>query len=186
MPMHGAMGVGAQVNKPGASQVINGNTLNAVMINQETVTDTVSGILAAIINDLMLNNTGSTGGTMVGQDGIVEVLTTDTANYTGVVAGEISAARRAGTGTVTNLTAVEALPETAGTNGPTVTTSYAYRAIPLYSPSSATSTVTTSYNYLSQLLNLGTSVVTNSYGFYQANPTNTHTITNQYGLWALS
>lgn len=180
---HIAIGEGSVDTTPPMTGLA-GTTTSAGVINHHTFTDSTAGQVteAAILNTASINANGNSGINYICQDGLVQVASGNSKNYTGLIAGDGGAVYHYGSGTVSLANGVFGLVENLSSG--TLTKAEVLRSVTI---PGGTSTTTDNYGLTSQvLLGVfgGTPTITNNHDLHVYDSTVfAGTLTNNYGIY---
>lgn len=160
---------------------IAGNTLNAAANNFLNTTQISQTIQTPTLNTLLVDAPSNNGNTYVGQDGLSQIKSGNTSNYTGGVYGDVGAIYHTGSGAVATAAGVLGQVQL---NGPgAITNAVALYGLALHLGSGSITTAADIYGR--HIYWPGNSIsVTDQYGFYVDTPIKVGgTATNNYGLY---
>lgn len=160
---------------------IAGNTLNAAANNFLNTTQISQTIQTPVLNTLLVDAASNNGNTYVGQDGLSQIKSGNTSNYTGGVYGDVGAIYHTGSGAVATAAGVLGQVQL---NGPgAITNAVALYGLALHLGSGSITTAADIYGR--HIYWPGNSIsVTDQYGFYVDTPIKVGgTATNNYGLY---
>lgn len=160
---------------------IGGNTLNAAANNFLNTTQISQTIQTPVLNTLLVDAASNNGNTYVGQDGLSQIKSGNTSNYTGGVYGDVGAIYHTGSGVATTAAGVLGQVQL---NGPgAITNAVALYGLALHLGSGSITTAADIYGR--HIYWPGNSIsVTDQYGFYVDTPIKVGgTATNNYGLY---
>lgn len=156
------------------------NTLNSAANNYNAIT-TPSNLNTAVVNTMLVDSSTSTGDTYAGQDGLVQIKSGNTSNYTGAMYGDVGSLYHYGSGTVTSGVGILGQVRL---DGPGAYTSAAgVYGLALHTGSGTIGSVGTLY--ARNITWIGsTPTITNQYGLQVDSPVKLGgTITNNYGVY---
>lgn len=178
---HIATGVGADIDSAGASLALSGATITSNILNQETSTNTTSGVVAGVINNIIANPGVNSSQTWVGQDGVLEVKSGNAVNFTGTLYGDLGGVYHFGSGTISLAAGLQSVIANDATG--IFTAAHGTRTIGIFQPSGVAS-VGSYYGYSSLAISYPNHTVTDNFGMRLFAPIMVGgTITNNYGLY---
>lgn len=162
---HIAVGSLAAVDTTPGLAALSG-TSSAALTNYETFTDGTLTNNATVLNAMSVNASANNASNWIAQNGLIEVTTGNTRNYTGLIAGDGGAVYHYGTGTITEADGIVAI--TQNNSSGNITLAQDVRSLHL---NYGSGTVSNHYGLSSQVVQVsGTNVITTNHGVHAYNP----------------